>query len=93
MKFITLGTERTRLRRKLSKAIRNGENYVMTKPTQAFTQSGLLAVLLQWQRYRVIQLARRSAHRKRVHAAFWNTFTWARRTVTAPTPVDRRRHT
>jgi hypothetical protein len=57
----------------------------MTKSTPTLTQSGLLAVLLQRQRYRVFQLARRSAHRKRVHAAFWNTLTWARR----PKLVDR----
>ena len=47
----------------------------MTKSTQTLTQSGLLAVLLQRQRYRVIQLARRRAHRKRVRAAFWSSFT------------------
>jgi hypothetical protein len=51
----------------------------MTKSTQTLTQSGLLAVLVQRQRYIVFQLARRSARRKRVHAAFWNTLTWARR--------------
>ena len=51
----------------------------MTKSTPTLTQSGLLAVLLQRQRYRVFHLARRSAHRKRVQAAFWNTHTWARR--------------
>ena len=51
----------------------------MTKSTPTLTQSRLLAVLLQRQRYRVFQLARRSAHRKRVQAAFWNTLTWARR--------------
>jgi hypothetical protein len=60
----------------------------MTKSTPTLTQSGLLAVLLQRQRYRVFQLARRSAHGKRVHAAFWNTFTWARRALMAPKPVD-----
>ena len=52
------------------------------------TQSGLLAVLLQRQRCRVIQLARRSAHRKHIRAAVWNTFTWPRRALTAPTSVD-----
>src|SRR5436190_5623893 len=38
----------------------------MTKstPTLTLTQSGLLAVLLQRQRYAVIQLARRRAHRQ-----------------------------
>ncbi len=61
----------------------------MTKSTQTLTQSGLLAVLLQRQRYRVFQLARRSAHRKRVHAAFWNTLTWGQRALTAPKLVDR----
>ena len=50
----------------------------MTKSTPTLTQSGLLAVLLQRQRYRVFQLARRSAHHKRAQAAFWNTLTWAR---------------
>ncbi len=51
----------------------------MTKSTPTLTQSGLLAMLLQRQRYRVFQLARRSAHRKSAQAAFWNTLTWARR--------------
>ena len=65
----------------------------MTKSTLTLTQSGLLAVLLQRQRYRVIQLARRRAHRKRVHAAFGDILTWARRGLTAPKLVDRPRHT
>jgi hypothetical protein len=65
----------------------------MTKSTPTLTQSGLLAVLLQRQRYRVFQLARRSAHRKDVQDAFWNTLTWARRPITAPKLVDRPRHT
>ena len=65
----------------------------MTKSTQTLTQSGLLAVLLQRQRYRVIQLARRRAHRNRVHAALGDIFTWDRRTLTAPKLVDRPRHT
>ena len=54
----------------------------MTKSTQTLTQSGMLAVLLQRQRYRVFQLARRSAHRKHVRAAFWNTLTWSWRALT-----------
>jgi hypothetical protein len=65
----------------------------MTKSTPTLTQSGLLAVLLQRQRYRVFKLARRSAHRKRVHASFWNTLTWARRALTAPKLVDGPPHT
>ena len=35
------------------------------------------------------QLARRRAHRKRVHAAFWNTLTWGRPALTAPKLLDR----
>ena len=65
----------------------------MTKSTQTLKQSGMLAVLLQRQRYKVFQLARLSAHRKRVRAAFWNTLTWSRRALASPTPVDVRRHT
>ena len=50
----------------------------MTKstPTLSLTQSGLLAVLLQRQRYRVFQLARRRAHRKQMCAVLWSTLTW-----------------
>jgi len=65
----------------------------MTRSTQTLTQSGLLAVLLQRQRYRVIQLDRRRVHRKRVRAAFWKTLTWSRRALTAPKLVDSPGHT
>jgi hypothetical protein len=62
----------------------------MTKstPTLTLTQSGLLAVLLQRQRYAVIELARRHAHRQHLHAAFWKTLTWPFRAVTARTLVN-----
>jgi hypothetical protein len=60
----------------------------MTKSTPTLTQSGLLAVLLQRQRYKVIQLARRRAHRKHVRAAFWSTLTWSYRAFTASTLAD-----
>jgi hypothetical protein len=60
----------------------------MRKLTPTLTQSGLLAVLLQHQRYKVIQLAWRRAHRKHVPAAFWSTLTWPWRALTAPTVVD-----
>ncbi len=58
----------------------------MTKstPTLTLTQSGLLAVLLQRQRYAVIQLARRYAHRQQMRAAFWSAFSWPWRALTAP---------
>ena len=42
----------------------------MTKSTPTLTQSGLLAVLLQRQRYKVIELARRRAQRQQVRTAF-----------------------
>ncbi len=57
-------------------------------PTLTLTQSGLLAVLLQYQRYKVIQLARRRAHRKQMRAALWSTLTWPYRALTAPRLVD-----
>src|SRR5260370_21503099 len=77
-------------------------NYVMRKLTPTLAQSGLLAVLLQYQRYRVIQLARRRAYRKQMRAALWSTLTWPWRAPTAPKLLDdsaepivgaRRRHT
>jgi len=57
----------------------------MTKsiPTLTLTQSGLLAVLLHRQRYAVIEVAQRHAHRQHMRAAFWSALTWpwrARRT-------------
>ena len=76
----------------------------MTKSTPTLTQSRLLAVLLQRQRYRVFQLARLSAHREPAQAAFWNTLTWARRqrwstgrptleSFTRPNDMSRQIHT
>src|SRR5438445_7408252 len=60
----------------------------MTKSTPTLTQSGLLAVLLQRQRYAVIELARRHAHRQDLRAAFWETLTWPFRALTARTLVN-----
>jgi hypothetical protein len=60
----------------------------MRKLTPTLTQSGLLAVLLQHQRYKVIQLAWRRAHRKQMRAALWSALTWPWRTLTAPKLVD-----
>jgi hypothetical protein len=57
-------------------------------PTLTLTQSGLLAVLLRRQRYKVIQLARRRAHRQHRRAAFWSALTWPWRALTTPTLVD-----
>jgi hypothetical protein len=60
----------------------------MRKLIPTLTQSGLLAVLLQRQRYKVIQLAQRRAHRKHTRATLWNTLTWSYRALTTPTLVS-----
>ena len=59
----------------------------MRKLTPTLTQSGLLAVLLQRQRYKISQLAWRRAQRNQMRAAFWSTLTWPWRALTAPVPV------
>jgi hypothetical protein len=60
------------------------KNYVMIKSTTTLTQNGLLAVLLERQRYKELQLARRRAQRKHMRAAFCSTLTWLWRALTAP---------
>jgi hypothetical protein len=55
--------------------MKNKKNYVMTSAA-TLTQSGLLAVLLQRQRYKVIESARRRAHREQARAAFRSTLNW-----------------
>jgi hypothetical protein len=55
--------------------MKNKRNYVMTS-VATLTQSGMLAVLLQRQRYKVIDLARRRAQRERARAAFQSTLNW-----------------
>ena len=55
--------------------MKNRKNYVMTS-VATLTQSGLLAVLLQRQRYKVIELARRRAQRQQVRAVFRSTLDW-----------------
>ena len=59
----------------------------MTKSTPTLTQSGLLAVLLQRQRYKISQLAWRRGQRKHLRAALWSTLTWPWRALTAPMPI------
>jgi hypothetical protein len=59
----------------------------MRKLTPTLTQSGLLAVLLQRQRDKISQLARRGAQRKQMHAVLWSILTWPWRALTAPVPV------
>jgi len=60
---------------------------MMRKLTPTLTQSGLLAVLLQRQRYKTSQVAWRLAERKHTRAALWSTLTWPWRALTAPVPV------
>jgi hypothetical protein len=55
--------------------------------TKLLTQSGLLAVLLERQHSKEIELAWRRAHRKDLRAALWSTLTWPRRALIAPTLV------
>ena len=45
-------------------------------------------MLLQRQRYAVIELAQRHAHRQQLRAAFWKTLTWPFRALTARTLVN-----
>ena len=59
----------------------------MTKLTPTLAQSGLLAVLLQRQRYKAFQLARRRVRCEQMRAAFWGILTWPFRVITARTPV------
>ena len=58
-----------------------------TQHQQMITQSGVLAVLLQRQRYKISQLAWRRAQRKHMRAALWSTLSWPWRALTAPMPV------
>jgi heme exporter protein D len=62
--------------------------YVVTKLTLTLTQSGLLAVLLEHQRRKVIQLARRRAQREHLRAVFWSALTRPFRALTARTRLD-----
>jgi hypothetical protein len=55
--------------------MKNKKHYVMTS-AGTLTQSGLLAVLLQRQRYKVIESARRRAHRELTRAAVRSTLNW-----------------
>jgi hypothetical protein len=96
MKFVTLGEERihrqgeymSRYKRRV--LVMTKSTQTLIQPTQTLTQSGLLALLLQRQRYRIIQLERRRAQGKRLCAVFWNTLNWSRGTL--PKLVEGPRH-
>ena len=68
--------------------MKNRRNYVMTKSNVTLTQSGLLAVLLQRQRHKVIQLAQRRAHGRQVRAHSWSSLTRWWGALTARMLVD-----
>ena len=55
--------------------MKSKKNYVMTS-AGTLKQTGLLAILLQRQRYKVIELARRRAHREQARATFRSTLNW-----------------
>jgi hypothetical protein len=59
----------------------------MTNSIPTLTQSGLLALLLQRQRYKVVLLAWRRGRRKHMRAALWSTLTWPWRALTAAVAV------
>jgi len=48
---------------------------IKEKSTLTLTQSGLLAVLLEHQRRKVIEMGRRRSHREQLRTAFWSAFT------------------
>jgi hypothetical protein len=52
------------------------KSHVVSKSTPTLTQSGLLAVLLQRQHDKVIELAQRRAHRGQKRSAFSSALTW-----------------
>jgi hypothetical protein len=60
----------------------------LAKSTPTLTQSGLLAVLLQRQRHKMIELAERRAHRSQLRTAFSSALTWVLARVRAPSLVD-----
>jgi len=87
--FRKIRPERTYRRGKFTESFgqEKQKDYVMRQLIPTLTQSGLLAVLLQRQRDKVIQLAQRRARRRNRRAALWNTLTWPYRALTAPTLV------
>ena len=50
------------------------KSHILPKSTPTLTQSGLLAVLLQRQRHKKIELAERLAHRNQLRMAFPGAF-------------------
>src|SRR5215475_5159316 len=67
--------------------MKNRKSYVMPQSNLTLTQSGLLAVLLQHQRHKVIELAKRRAHGRQVRP-LWSSLTRWWGALTARTLVD-----
>ena len=61
---------------------------LMKKSTLTLTQSGLLAALLELQRRKVVELARRRVRRENVHAFFQDTLRRPFRTLTGRAPAN-----
>jgi len=60
----------------------------MTKSTLTLTKSGLLALLLEPQRRKVIELAKRRAQREHLRSVFWNILRRLFRPLTLRTIAD-----
>jgi hypothetical protein len=52
------------------------KSHILAKSTTTLTQSGLLAVLLQRQRQKAIELAERCAHHNQSRTGFSTALTW-----------------
>jgi hypothetical protein len=68
--------------------VANCDGYKRVLPPGAIptlTQSGLLAVLLERQRYKAVQSAWRHVRCEKMRAVFWRTLTWPLHVRTAPT--------
>src|SRR5262249_8704674 len=60
---------------RLKAFMKNKRNYIV-RSTGTLTQSGLLAVLLQHQRRKLIELTQRRLERERARGLFRNGLTW-----------------
>ena len=71
--------------------VANYEGYKRVLPPTAsltLTESGLLAVLLEWQQYKLIQSARRRARREKMRFAFSKALAWLFHARTVRTLAD-----
>ena len=68
--------------------MKNRKDYVMTKSNLTLTQSGLLAVLLQRQHYKIIRVGPASRTTEAGASSFLDTLTRRWRVLTARTLVD-----